>query len=151
MLRVWPAERRRGGAAVSPINSKRKGSAFERELALELGGKRTPLSGSAGGGDITLPAESVWIAWAWEAKRRAELPRFLTGVLEQAASDIAIGDPRKPAAAFRADHGRTIVAFYLDDLRPWVEAIAELGAGARIRTIARDLDRIAAELRRATR
>ena len=133
------------------VNSSAKGRGFERELALELGGKRTPLSGRRGGGDITLPSDSVWQAWSWEAKRRAELPRFLTAVLDQAESDIAIGDPRRPAAAFRADHGRTIVAFYLSDLRPWVEALAELGGGAKVRSLARDLERLAGELKRAAR
>lgn len=130
-------------------SAKAKGSAFERELARELGGKRTPLSGAGGGGDVTLPVDSVWSQWSWEAKRRAELPVFLTKPLQQAASDLAIGDPRRPAVAFREDNGRTIVAFYLDDLRPWVEAIAELGAGAKIRTLARDLERLALEIRRA--
>lgn len=132
-------------------SAKAKGTRYERELALELGGKRTPLSGASGGGDITLPADSLWRAFSWEAKRRAALPIFLTKPLEQAAADIAIGDPRKPAVAFRADHSRTIVAFYLDDLRPLVEALTEVGGGARIRVVARDLERLAEELRRAVR
>lgn len=131
--------------------SKAKGTRYERELALELGGKRTPLSGAGGGGDITLPSDSIWRAFSWEAKRRAALPVFLTKPLEQAASDVAIGDPRKPAVAFRGDHGRTIVAFYLDDLKPLVEALTEVGGGARIRVVARDLERLAEELRKAVR
>lgn len=131
--------------------AKRKGSAFERELAAILGGKRTPLSGAVGGGDITLPSDSIWRAWSWEAKRRARLPAFIVAALEQAEHDLAIADPRKPAAAFREDGGRIIVAFYLDDLLPWIEAIAEIGRGGHVRRLASDLEKLAQELRRAAR
>lgn len=129
-------------------SAKLKGSRFERELALELGGRRTPLSGAAGGGDVSLPDGSLWHAWSWEAKRRATLPVLLTAALEQAAADIAIGDPRRPAAAFRADNGRTIVAFYLDDLRPWAEALAEVGHRQRVRRLADQIEGAVRELRR---
>ena len=128
--------------------SKIKGSAFERELAGELGGKRTPLSGGTGGGDVTLPTESVWRAWSWEAKRRARLPVLITDALEQAASDIAVGDPRRPAVALREDRGRTIVVFYLDDLRPWVEALLEVGHRQRVRRLADQIEGAVRELRR---
>jgi hypothetical protein len=132
-------------------SAKLKGSSFEREIALELGGKRTPLSGASGGGDITLPPDSPWHAFSWEAKRRERLPVLLTGALAQAELDIAIGDPRRPAAAFREDHGRTIVAFYLDDIRRMVEALTDVGGGSRIRELARELERVAQELRSAVR
>jgi hypothetical protein len=131
--------------------SKRKGSGFERELASILGGKRTPLSGAVGGGDITLPSDSIWRAWSWEAKRRARLPAFIVAALSQAENDLAIGDPRHPAAAFREDGGRIIVAFYLDDLMPWIAAISEVAGGARVRRMAQELEKIAQELRRAVR
>jgi len=108
-------------------SSKLKGSTFERELALALGGKRTPLSGASGGGDITLQPDNVWHAWSWEAKRRATLPKMITDALAQAEHDVAIGDQRRPALAMREDHGRTIAVFYLEDLTRWIEAITELG------------------------
>jgi hypothetical protein len=136
----------RGGSA-----AKVKGSAFERELALMLGGKRTPLSGASGGGDISLPSDSPWRWWSWEAKRRANLPAFIVAALMQAETDVAIGDPRKPAAAFREDGGRVIVAFYLADLIPWIEALVDVGTGGRIRRLASELETIALELRKAAR
>lgn len=138
--------RHAGGSA-----SKRKGSGFERELASILGGKRTPLSGAVGGGDITLPTDSIWRAFSWEAKRRARLPAFIVAALEQAENDLAIGDPRKPAAAFREDGGRIIVAFYLDDLLPFVAAISEVAGGSTVRRMAQQLESIALELRKAVR
>lgn len=132
-------------------SAKAKGSGFERELALALGGKRTPLSGGSGGGDVTLPSDSVWRAWSWEAKRRAKLPVLITAAMQQAESDIAVGDPRRPAVAMREDNGRTIVAFYLEDLTAWVDALSELGNGPRVRRIAQQIEQAARDLHAAVR
>lgn len=133
------------------IDGKAKGRAFERELASALGGKRTPRSGASGGGDITLPTGSIWQDWSWEAKRRAVAPAILTGAFRQAESDLRIGDRRRPAVAFREDHGRAIVAFYLDDLVPWAESLAEVGNAGRVRRIAEQIEEAARELRKLTR
>lgn len=129
------------------LNAKRKGSAFEREVSRSLGGKRTPLSGADGGGDVSLPTGSIWADWSWELKRRAKLPVFVVEALRQAATDIRIGDRRKPAVVMREDHAPAIFVCYLDDLVPWVEAIAEVGRAGRVRDLGRQLEAIAHELR----
>ena len=129
------------------VKSRPKGAAFEREFARAVGGKRTPLSGGAGGNDITFAPGSLWDAWGWEAKRRASLPVFVVKALVQAEAALPIGSRRRPAMAMREDNGRTIVAFYWDDLRPWVQAQAETGRGSRIRELARELERIAQALK----
>ena len=119
--------------------SKAKGSAYERELARSMSAKRRPLSGASGGGDIAPGPGTIWAHWSWEAKRRKRLPAFVTNALTQAATDIALGDPRKPAVLMREDHGRTIFVAYWDDIRPWCLALAETGHGYRLREIAREL------------
>jgi hypothetical protein len=131
--------------------SSAKGRAFEREFAAELGGKRTPGSGRSGGGDVSLPAGSLWGDWSWELKRRARLPAIVSEALEQASGDIAVGDRRRPAVAVREDHGRTIVAFYWDDLRAWVEALAEVGRAGEVRRLAAQIESAAREIRRVAR
>ena len=127
--------------------SKAKGSRFEREVARSLGAKRTPLSGATGGGDITMPTGSIWADWSMELKRRARLPAFVTAALRQAATDNRIGDRRKPAVVMREDHGPAIFVCYLEDLRPWVEALAEVGRAGRVHDLGRQLEAIAHELR----
>ena len=130
--------------------SKAKGSAYERELARSMSAKRRPLSGASGGGDIAPGPGTIWADWSWEAKRRKRLPAFVTNALTQAASDIALGDPRKPAVLMREDHGRTIFVAYWDDIRPWCEAVPETGHGYRLRQISRELRACAAELEKLT-
>jgi hypothetical protein len=93
----------------------------------------------------------VWADWSWEAKRRARLPTLIRAAFLQAETDIAIGDRRRPAVAMREDGGRTIVAFYLDDLRPWVESLAEVGNAGRVRRIAEQIELAARELRRVAK
>lgn len=129
-------------------SAKAKGSRFERELALALGGKRTPLSGGAGGGDVTLPTDSKWRAWSWEAKRRAKLPVLISGAFDQAEADLAVGDYRRPAVALREDHGRTVVAFYLEDLIAWVDALEEVGNAPKLRRLAQQAEAALTEIRR---
>jgi hypothetical protein len=107
--------------------SKAKGSAFEREVAREFGLKRTPGSGAMGGGDLTAPTDSIWGGFSWEAKRLKALPKFFGHALDQAQSDIAIGDPRIPIVATREDGGRMVLVCYAHDLRLWAEALAEVG------------------------
>ena len=130
--------------------SKAKGSAYERELARSMSAKRRPLSGASGGGDIAPEPGTIWAHWSWEAKRRKRLPAFVTNALTQAATDIALGDPRKPAVLMREDHGRTIFVAYWDDIRPWCLALAETGHGYRLRQIGKELRACAAELERLT-
>jgi hypothetical protein len=124
-----------------------KGRAFEREFAATAGGKRTPLSGATGGGDVSFASGSLWADWSWELKRRSKLPALIVGAMLQAAGDIALGDRRMPAVAMREDNGRTIVVFYWDDLRNWVESIAQVGRAGRVRELGKELERIAFELR----
>jgi hypothetical protein len=132
------------------IDSKAKGSRFEREIARTLRAKRTPLSGASGGGDVSFPTDSIWADWSMELKRRAKLPAFVTAALRQAAGDIRIGDRRKPAVVMREDGGPAIFVCYLDDLRPWVEALAEVGRAGRVHDLGRQLEAIAHELRSVT-
>jgi len=132
------------------LSNKRKGNLYERELARSMSAKRRPLSGASGGGDIAPRPGTIWADWSWEAKRRKRLPAFVTNALTQAATDIALGDPRKPAVLMREDHGRTIFVAYWDDIRPWCEAVAETGHGSRLRALAKELRAISLELERLT-
>ena len=130
--------------------SKRKGHSFELEAARSMSAKRRPLSGASGGGDLAPEPGTIWADWSWEAKRRKRLPALVTNALTQAAVDIALGDPRKPAVLMREDHGRTIFVAYWDDIRPWCLALAETGHGYRLRQIGKELRACAAELERLT-
>lgn len=128
------------------------GSRFERKFARSIkGGKRTPRSGADGGGDTTFEAGSLWSDWSFELKRRATLPKSLTGWLDQAESDIRIGDRRRPAIAVQEEGGRTIVAFYWTDLQTWVEALAEVGNAAHLRSLVRQLEHQIREVKEAIR
>jgi len=131
--------------------SRPKGSAYEREVALAIGGRRTPLSGAVGGGDISLPEGSIFADWSWEAKRRSRLPALVMDALAQAESDIAIGDPRRPAVVMREDRGRSIFVCHLDDFVTWAEALAEIGNGAKVRELVRQMRRDLEQLERSVR
>jgi hypothetical protein len=130
---------------VSHAGSKAKGSRLERATAAALGGKRTPLSGGAGGNDITLPSDSIWLDWAIECKARGKLPVLVTSALAQATQAVmAIGSRKRPAAVLREDGGRILWVCELDHLVEWASALAEMGQGqamkSRIRQIRRELE-----------
>jgi hypothetical protein len=116
-----------------------------------LGGKRTPLSGAVGGGDISLPDDSIFADWSWEAKRRQRLPSLLMDALAQASADIGIGDPRRPAVVMREDRGPAIFICRLDDFVAWALALAEMGNGARVRELIRQMRRDLDTLERSVR
>jgi hypothetical protein len=130
-------------------SAKAKGSQFERELAQLMGGKRTPLSGANGGGDLTFPSGSIWADWSHEAKRRACLPILITNAMRQAELDIGIGGRRKPMVHLRPDRGRSITCCYTDDLVTWAQALAEVGSMAHLRSLLRDLERATGALKTA--
>jgi hypothetical protein len=129
------------------LNSKAKGRTAERYVATKLGGKRTPLSGGTGGGDVTLPVGNLWADWSVEVKARASLPALITRAFAQAESDIRIGDRRKPLVILKADRSPALAVFRLDDVVAWVEALAQVGRASRVRDLGRELERIAFELK----
>lgn len=127
-------------------SAKAKGSRLEREVAARLGGKRMVLSGAVGGGDVAVPAGSIWNDWVWECKNRnGALPEWVTKALLQAELECA-GTRRRPAAVLRNPRSRPVVCFYFDDLVAWVEALAEVGNGqalkSAIRQVKRQLDEV---------
>lgn len=125
--------------------SKGKGRRYEHEVARLFGGKRTPLSGGAGGNDITFDA-SIWDDWGIEAKRRARLPVMVTSALEQAKCALPLGSRKRPAVVMREDNGQSIFIAYAADVRQWCEALAEVGESHRLKPLARELKAIAAQL-----
>ena len=125
--------------------SKAKGRLYEYEVARQFGGKRTPLSGGAGGNDITFK-DSIWDDWGIEAKRRARLPVMVTAALEQAKGALPLGSRKRPAVVMREDHGQSIFIAYADDVLQWCEALAEVGESHRLKPLARELKAIAAQL-----
>ena len=132
---------------MSGAASKRKGSRVEREVAAVLGGKRTPLSGATGGGDVTLPPGSIWNDWSIEVKARKALPKLVTDAMAQARMDIALADPRKPMVVLKADRGQMLAVVDLRDLAMWAEALAEVGHGFRLREYAGQLEAVARGIR----
>lgn len=127
------------------------GRRTEQRVARELGGKARPDSGRGGGGDIAFADEELWDAFRWEVKARARAPHILRAALEQADATIAIGDQRRPAVAFQEEGGQIVVAFYWRDLSTFVEALAELGSGGRIRRLAEQIEKAARDVRRLAR
>lgn len=125
-----------------------KGSKFEREVARRLGpgARRTPLSGSAGGNDITLDPDHVMADWGLELKRRKTLPVSVMSWLAQAEYALPVGSGRRPAVVMRQDHARAIFCCYFEDLLTWAQALSEMGGGARVRALSRQLRSIATEL-----
>lgn len=134
-------------AKVSHRGRRAKGGRVEREIASLLGGKRTPLSGGAGGNDITFPAGSIWDVWGVEVKARANLPALLSAAMRQAEVALPLGSPRNPAVVLRADGERPLFVARLEDVKTWAEALAETGRGSKVRELARQLQAIATELR----
>lgn len=129
------------------VSAKAKGSAYERQLARQLGVKRTPLSGADGGNDLMIPDGHLLDPWGIEAKRRKKLPASIVSWLAQAEYALPVGSMRKPAVIMREDRGRSIFVAYLDDVMAWATALADTGSGKRHRDLARQLERIAAELK----
>ena len=125
--------------------SKRKGSEFERQMAAQFGGKRTPLSGGAGGNDLIFDG-GIWNDWGFELKRRARLPAMVVAALSQAALALPLGSPKRPAVLMKEDRGRPIFIAYADDVLQWCEALAEIGESHRLKPLARELRAIAAQL-----
>lgn len=131
--------------------NRRRGAEIEREVAHLMGGKRNVMSGGSvlGGGDLVFPADSVFHDWLWEVKARKLVPEIIKLALEQARLE-STGTLKKPAAVIRAENSKPVVVFYLEDFVPWIEALTEMGQGARIKTLVRDMRRIMDELIRAT-
>ena len=108
--------------------SHKRGRDLETRTARAMRGKRTPGSGRHGGNDATIPDDGIWSDWAVETKHRAKLPVFVLNGLMQ-ASLAAMGSRRNPAFVMREEGGRAIFCCYLEDLRPWAEALNEVGNG----------------------
>jgi hypothetical protein len=133
---------------VKPASAKAKGTAGEREIAAIFGGHRMLLSGAAGGGDVT-DCDPPYDGLMWEVKRRAKLPAIVTAPLAQAAF-AARGLNYFPAVAYREDRGRWAVAMYAEDFRAFVDAAYEVGQGAKLRALSRQLHTIADEMKGLT-
>jgi hypothetical protein len=112
-----------------------------------VGGKRTPLSGGAGGNDITTRDDSLFNVWGIEVKARANLPALLSAAMRQAEVALPLGSPRRPAVVLKADGERPLFVARLEDVKVWIEALAETGRGSKVRELARQLQAIATELR----
>lgn len=132
----------------STSTSKRKGTEGEREVAALLGAKRTPLSGAGGGNDLTL-VPPPWDVWGIEVKRRREPVMFLMHALDQAEAALGIGSQRRPAVLHRGDRSPWLFTARLEDVRTWVEALAEMGNGAKVRSHVRELERCLRALKEA--
>src|SRR5437870_3524702 len=72
------------GAEVRPGGTQRKGARLERRVAALTGGKRTPLSGGAGGNDVTHLDGSLWSFWGIESKGGRQVPVFFESAYLQA-------------------------------------------------------------------
>ena len=124
-----------------------KGGRVERQVAAIVGGKRTPLSGGAGGNDITTHDDSLFNVWGIEVKARANLPALIVNAMHQAEVALPIGSPRKPAVVLKGDNAPALFVARLEDVKVWVEALADTGQGSKVRELARQLQSIATELR----
>lgn len=123
---------------IRPASAKAKGSRLERRVASALGGKRTPLSGGAGGNDVTIPAGSIWNDWGIECKARGRLSwTVVWQALEQAR--VAKKMNQHPAAVVKEDRGPAMFVCYLDDLKQWAEALADTGSGYTARPFIRGI------------
>jgi hypothetical protein len=127
-----------------------KGRRVERQVAAMVGGKRTPLSGGAGGNDITTGADSLFDGWGIEVKARANLPVLISAAMRQAEVALPLGSPRRPAVVVKADGEPPLFVARLEDVAIWAAALNETGRGSKLRELARNLDAVSAELRRFT-
>lgn len=124
------------------LAGKNKGRRGEHEVARLTGGKRQAGSGRfEGTSDVVSPA--VLDSFAIEVKRRKVLPNILTEALAQ-AQYATRGSGKFPMVFYREDNGQWMVACYGEDFMTFVNALAEVGNGDRIkgivRSIKRDLD-----------
>jgi hypothetical protein len=94
----------------------------ERRVARLLGGRRTPLSGAAGGADVA----TAWVAC--EVKRRRRLPQWLEAALIQAERSAR---PGQLAVAVLHEHGRrysdSLVVLRLAAFVDWFGPLTEDG------------------------
>ncbi len=126
---------------MKPSSAKAKGSRLERESAAMIGGKRSPLSGAVGGGDIWLPSDSIFADWSWEAKARAKLPAYFTAAMSQAEIECR-GTNKRPAIIMKEDRGVIMFASRLDDFVQWSKALSEVGQGSSIRATINQAQRL---------
>jgi hypothetical protein len=103
-----------------------------------MGGKRSPLSGAVGGGDIWFPADSLWNDWLVEAKSRARLPAYFTLAMKQAELECR-GTSKRPAIILKEDRGNIMFCAYLNDFVQWAQALSEVGQGAQIKSTVRQI------------
>lgn len=114
-------------------SAREKGRRAERRVAAALGGKRTPLSGAAGGSDVTLPPGAIWADWQVEVKARARVSWTTVREALDQAEHAAQGTRRRPLAVVVPDRERPVACMRLDDLIVWAEALAEIGRGWEVR------------------
>lgn len=104
-------------------SSRRKGSYFERKVAKIVGGRRNPLSGSAGGGDNPIGG-ALANDWFIEAKYGSHVPKFFFDAYEQAKSAKDGQDQRFPAVVLGGPHKPTLFIAKLEDV---VQAVQQDG------------------------
>lgn len=129
---------------VSNRGRRNKGRRGELAVAKALGGKRTPLSGASGGGDVTVDG------WSVEVKCRATLPALIRDALSQAEADIGIGDARRPLVVLKADRQEALyVLREADFLR--LQNKGNTDNGWRIRQLARQVRTLAHQISELSR
>lgn len=113
----------------TPQSARAKGRKLERDAAAVFGGKRTPLSGAAGGNDVTLPTASIFGELAIETKARK---RMSWTVIDQAfdqARAASKGGNKIPAVVTKEDGGKPMIHLDLAEFVQWSTALAEMGNG----------------------
>jgi hypothetical protein len=94
----------------------------ERAVAKRLGGRRTPLSGAAGGADVVTPWCSV------EVKHRKRLPQWLTGALIQAKRAARPGQLAVVVLhELGRQHREDLVVLTLSDFTDWFGPVGKEG------------------------
>lgn len=124
---------------VSKKGSRNKGRRAELAVARAMNGKRMPLSGAVGGGDV------VAEGWSVEVKSRAEYPALIRQAFDQAESDIATGDPRRPLVVLKADRREALYVIKESDFIRLTTKDRSENAYA-IRETARAIAKLAAEI-----
>lgn len=142
------APQKRSRSEIGKAN-RAKGARREREVAIAMGGKRTPMSGGSvlGGGDIVFPNTDPFADFVWEVKSRAKVPEIVGIALKQAQLEAGKSF-KKPAGVIIADNSPAIVTFYLEDFVQWARALAEMGSGSRVKSLLRDARKILDEIER---
>ena len=129
---------------------KAKGSRVEREVAAIMGGKRTPMSGAIGdalAADVTFPRDSVFSPLHVEVKARAMIPAYVTAAYLQAKA--ACSSLKSPAVVIKQDRGNPFVFMDLAEFVTFTTALSEVGAGYRIKSLAREARRTLEEIERS--